>query len=199
MNLLDARTIHQGEMIIGVRIPRPVDLERPLDCPALALRKSASMQAEFVAELRNRVEGAGDQARHPRGRSLAGDEQQRKTRAGFLIGDANGAFFVELGRSLPDLLSGKHLRRCSHRALRRRLSACCACLRQSSASSLIVVLFGNGDRDADAIFGADGARDVTLAGRVFREFDVARSDLQRLSSRQHQLRAAAQRDDVLTA
>jgi hypothetical protein len=61
------------------------------------------------------------------------------------------------------------------------------------------LLSSNGDEDDHAIFGADRSGDVTLAGEVFRQFDAAGPDLDRLSSRQHELCVAAERDHILAA
>jgi hypothetical protein len=58
---------------------------------------------------------------------------------------------------------------------------------------------GNRDEDDHAIFGPDCSGDVTLAGEVFRQFDAAGSDLDRLSSGQHKFCAAAQGDHILAA
>ena len=57
----------------------------------------------------------------------------------------------------------------------------------------------NRDEDDHTIFGTDCSGDVTLAGEVFRQFDAARSDLNRLSSGQYQLCVAAQREHILAA
>ena len=119
--LLDAQVIHQTEMVVGIGIPRPVDLERAGGLPAVSVAQVRRDAAELSLELLDRVEGTG-QAGDRRVQSPAGDEQQREAGTGLLITDANGAFFVE-GHgscSLPGLLR-KHARRCGHH---RRRGSC---------------------------------------------------------------------------
>jgi len=114
--LLDAQVIHQTEMVIGVGIPRPVDLERAGGLAAVGVAQIRRDAAVLSIELLDRVEGAAaGQAGDRRVQSAAGDEQQREAGAGLLIVDANGAFFVEGagGPSAPGLLR-KHARRRRH-------------------------------------------------------------------------------------
>src|SRR5262249_47549748 len=94
------------EMVVSMRIPRPFDLEWPGRLAAIGVTQVRKDAAVFALELLDRIERAGEQACHPRVQRPAGDEQQREAGAGFIITNANGASFVELGRSaLSGLLS----------------------------------------------------------------------------------------------
>src|SRR5262245_63857273 len=98
-------------MVVGVGIPRPVDLEWAGGLATIGVTQIRENAAVLALELLDRIERAGDQTGHPRVQRSAGDEQQRKAGTGLVIADADGASFVELGSSaLPCLLS-KHLRR----------------------------------------------------------------------------------------
>src|SRR5207247_1393655 len=122
--LLDAEVIHQTELVIGVRIPRPIDLERAGGLAAVGVAQVRCDAAVLSFELLDRIEGiATVQAGDRRVQSPTGDEQQRKAGAGLLIVNADLAFFVEgqTRPSLPTLLS-KDARRCGHC---RRRGTCC--------------------------------------------------------------------------
>src|SRR5882672_12216025 len=98
-------------MVVGVGIPRSVDLEWPGGLATIGVAQVRENAAVLALELLDRIERAGEQPRHPRVQRSAGDEQQREAGTGFIITDANGTSFVEFGRSgLPGLLS-THLRR----------------------------------------------------------------------------------------
>jgi hypothetical protein len=90
-------------MVVGVRVPRTVDLQRPRGLAAIGVAEVGEDAAVLSLELLDRVEGARNQAGHPRVQSPAGDQQQRKTGTRLVIGDANAAFFVEGHASLPQL------------------------------------------------------------------------------------------------
>src|SRR5215468_3931838 len=91
-------------MVVSMGIPRPVDLKRAGGLAAIGIAQICENAAILALELLDRIERAGEQAGHPRVQRSTGDEQQRKARAGFIIADANGTSFVELGhgRYLPD-------------------------------------------------------------------------------------------------
>src|SRR5678815_3749067 len=103
-------------MVIGIGIPRPVDLERAGGLAAIGIAHVRENAAVFSLELLDRIERpAAFQAGDRRIQSPAGNEQQREAGTGLLIGDANGAFFVQRhgSSSLPNLLT-KHSPRCGH-------------------------------------------------------------------------------------
>src|SRR5215831_18017466 len=109
-------------MVVGVCIPRPVDLERAGGLAVIGIAQVRRDAAVLSLELLDRVKGAACQGGNRRVQSPTGNEQQREAGTGLLKVDANGAFFVEAcGSSLRSLLS-KHARRCGHR--RRRGAGC---------------------------------------------------------------------------
>ena len=95
--LVEAEMIHQRELIVGVGIPGPVDLER---AGGLAGRRIAQVECDatvLVAELLHGMErriGAGD-ILDVRVQPAARDQQQREAGAGFLVMDADGTLFKE--------------------------------------------------------------------------------------------------------
>src|SRR2546422_10825334 len=96
-------------MVIGVRIPRPVELERAGRLAGIGVAQVRRDAAVLSLELLDRVKGvvqAGDR----RVQSPAGNEQQREAGTGLFIVDANGAFFVEGhgSSSLRSLLFDSH-------------------------------------------------------------------------------------------
>src|SRR5882672_1925519 len=106
--LLDPQVIHQTDMVIGIGIPRPIDLERAGGLPAIGVAHVGEDAAVFSLELFDRIKrSAAHQAGDRRVQSPARDEQQRKAEAGLLVLDANGAFFVERhsSSSLSSLLT----------------------------------------------------------------------------------------------
>src|SRR5215831_19423019 len=103
-------------MVIGIGIPRPIDLERAGGLTAIGVAQVREDAAIFSLKLFDRIErSATFQEGDRRVQSPARDEQQRKARAGLLILNANGAFFVErhCGSSSFSLLT-KHSSRCGH-------------------------------------------------------------------------------------
>ena len=57
--LVDAQVIHQTEMVVGVRIPRPVDLERAGGLAAVGVAQVRRDAAVLALELLDRVERDG--------------------------------------------------------------------------------------------------------------------------------------------
>src|SRR5215471_4019698 len=103
-------------MVIGIGIPRPIDLERAGGLAAIGVAQVREDAAIFSLELFDRIKrSAAFQEGDRRVQSPAGDKQQRKARTGLLILNANGAFFVERhwSSSLSSLLT-KHSSRCGH-------------------------------------------------------------------------------------
>jgi len=107
--LVDAQMIHQAELVVGVGIPRPVDLDRAGGLAAGGVAEVRRDAAILSLELLNGVEGrvAGEEG-YGRVQSPARKQHQRETGPGFLIIDANGAFFVELASSSFFRLLGKY-------------------------------------------------------------------------------------------
>src|SRR5262245_49308804 len=110
-------------MVIGIGIPRPIDLERAGGLTAVGVAHVREDAAVFSLELFDRIKrSAAFQAGDRRVQSPAGDEQQREAGARLLVLDANGAFFVERhGCSSLFCLLIKYSPRVSHLSpLRRR-------------------------------------------------------------------------------
>ena len=63
MNLSMPQVIHQAEMVIGVGIPRPVDLERAGGLAAIGVAQVRRDAAVLSLELLDRVEGAARSSR----------------------------------------------------------------------------------------------------------------------------------------
>src|SRR4029450_4387023 len=85
--------IPQCELVVGVGIPGPVDLERAGGLARRCIAQVVGDAAVLVAELPDAVEGriaAGD-TRDVRIQPAAGDQEQREAGAGFLVVDANGS------------------------------------------------------------------------------------------------------------
>src|SRR5271155_1273264 len=83
-------------MVIGVCIPRPVDLKRAGGLAGIGVAQVRRNAAVLSLELLDRVKGtAAGQAGDRRIQSPAGDEQQRKAGTGVLVVNANVAFFVK--------------------------------------------------------------------------------------------------------
>ena len=63
--LVDAQVIHQAELVVGVRVPGPVDLERAGGLAAVGVAQVHRDAAVLVLELLDRVErrAAGEEAR----------------------------------------------------------------------------------------------------------------------------------------
>src|SRR5580693_3684493 len=92
--------IHQAELVVGVGIPRPVDLYRAGGLAAGGVAEVRRDAAILSLELLNGVEGrvAGEEG-YGRIQSPAGKQHQRETGPGFLVVDANGAVFIEFAGS----------------------------------------------------------------------------------------------------
>src|SRR5215468_5129074 len=102
-------------MIVGVRIPWPVDLERTGGLATVGVAQVRRDAAVLSLELLDRIKGPACQGGNRRVQSPAGDEQQREAGTGLLKADANRASFVEAGRRS---LLRKHVRRRGHRGRR---------------------------------------------------------------------------------
>src|SRR5262245_4365912 len=99
--LVDAEVVHEAELIVGVGVPGPIDLERAGRLPGERVAQVHGDAAEVVLELLHCVEGGS--ARPPadgRIEPAARDQQQRKPGADLFIVDAHGAAIVERHRPL---------------------------------------------------------------------------------------------------
>src|SRR5262249_59551020 len=107
------------ELVIGICIPWPVDLERP---GGLAPNRVAQVRRDAAVlslELLDRVEGRAGQGGDRRVQSPASYDQQWEAGTGLLVLDADGAFFIEAhGSSSCCRLLSKHARCCGHRGRR---------------------------------------------------------------------------------
>src|ERR1700687_1990591 len=119
--------IHQSELVVGVGIPRPVDLDRAGGLAAGGVAQVRCDAAILSLELLNGVEGrvAGEEG-YGGVQSPAGKQHQREAGPGLLIVDTNGAFFVELASSTFARLLSEGARqggRCRCRAARSHIGA----------------------------------------------------------------------------
>jgi hypothetical protein len=107
MNFVDPQVIHQADMIVGVGIPRPLDLERA-GRVAGRIAQVGVDAAELSFECVDGVEGiaAADAGDRRAIQPPAGDQQEREARPSLLVTDADIPFFVEASAvSVPTLLS----------------------------------------------------------------------------------------------
>src|SRR4029077_9260471 len=109
---------HQTELVVGVGIPRPVDLDRAGGLAARSVAQIRCDAAILSLELLNGVEGrvTGEEG-YSGVQSPAGKQHQRETGPSLLIVDTNGAFFVELASSSFARLLSKGIRQ----------GGCCRC------------------------------------------------------------------------
>ena len=88
--------IHQPQLVIGICIPRPIDLQRTRRLPTLGIsqihRDAAILALEFLHRIERR---AVAQKPDRRVQTPAGDNQQRKPGPGLFVMDSDIAFFVE--------------------------------------------------------------------------------------------------------
>ena len=94
---LDAEVIHEAEVVVGVGVPGPVDLERAGGLAARRVtqvgRNAAILAFELVDGIERRVlHCPGDRGVLP----AAGDDQQRDAGAGLLVVNTDVAFLVDL-------------------------------------------------------------------------------------------------------
>jgi hypothetical protein len=94
--LRDAQVIHQAEVVVGVRVPGPVDLEWTGRLAAVGVAQVRRDAAVLVLELIDRVERRipGEEA-DGRVQTPTGDEEQWEARARLLVVDADVALFVK--------------------------------------------------------------------------------------------------------
>src|SRR5262249_11351996 len=121
--LVDAEVIHQAELVVSIRFPRPVDLDKSNRLAAWRVAQVRCDAAILSLELFNSVERriAGEEG-NGGVQSAAREQHEREAGPDFLIVDANRALFEKLpGSPAAGLLrkSTRHGGGCSHR------SACC--------------------------------------------------------------------------
>src|ERR1700693_1964972 len=114
--------IHQADLVVGVGIPRPVNLDGTGGLAAGGIAQVRRDAAILSLELLNGVEGrVAAEEGYGGVQSPAGKQHQRETGPGLLIVDTNGAFFVELASSSIARLLSKCARqggRCRGRGAR---------------------------------------------------------------------------------
>src|SRR5437762_12699760 len=97
--------VQEAEHVVGVGIPRPVDLKRAGGLPAIRIAQIEGDAAVFVLELGGRVERRGGgvpSIGNGRVQPAAGDDQQRKAgAAGVYVIDPYIAFFEKRHRVSP--------------------------------------------------------------------------------------------------
>src|ERR1700739_1213906 len=99
-------------MVVGIGVPRPVDLKRTGGLATLGVAQIGRDNAKLTLELIEWVERVRREPRDRRVEPAAGDHQQWEARADLLVMDANLNSFIERHGSL--------LPRCGRRALRGR-------------------------------------------------------------------------------
>ena len=77
-NLLDAQVVHQPEMVVGVGVPGPVDLDRAGRLAAVGVAQIGRDAAVLVGESLIGLKGWRCEARDGRIQPAARDDQQRK-------------------------------------------------------------------------------------------------------------------------
>src|SRR5271169_1512485 len=82
-------------MVVGIGVPRPIDLKRTGGLPTLGVAQVGRDNAKLALELVEWVERVGRESRDRRVEPAAGDHQQRKAGAGLFVMDANLASFIE--------------------------------------------------------------------------------------------------------
>ena len=95
MNSPDAEVVHHAELVVGVGVPRPVDLERARGLAAIGVAQIRRDDAVFAFELFHRVKGM---VREPRDRGIqpaTGDDQQRKAGTDLFVMDADVTSLIE--------------------------------------------------------------------------------------------------------
>src|SRR5205814_6162608 len=107
----DAEMVQQPQHVVGVGVPRPVDLDRPRRLAAIGVAQVEGDAAVLVLELGGGVEWRGGRVLRVGNRRVqpaAGNDQQRKTGADVFVINPHIAFFIE--RHGISLLSERHSR-----------------------------------------------------------------------------------------
>ena len=82
-------------MVVGIGVPRPVDLERTRGLPAIGVAQIGRDDAVLVLELVHRIEGMVRETRHGRVQPAPGNDHEREAGADLFVMNADIAFFVE--------------------------------------------------------------------------------------------------------
>src|SRR5262245_18795658 len=107
-------------MVIGVTVPRPIDLERPRGLTGRVAQISVDA-AELFLECIDRVEGiaAADTRDRRPAHPTARDEQQRQARARLLVADADLPSLIKASATLAPVRLREQRRRSGHCSCRR--------------------------------------------------------------------------------
>src|SRR5271168_4513791 len=87
-------------MVVGIGVPRPIDLKRTGRLATLGVAQIARDNAKLALELVEWVERVRREPRDRRVEPAAGDHQQREAGAGLLVANANVTFLKERHGSL---------------------------------------------------------------------------------------------------
>ena len=98
--LRDAQVIHQAEVVVGVRVPGAVALQRAGGLAAVGVAQVRRDAAVLALELLHRVEGVVREARERGVQPATGDDHQREAGADLLVVDADVALFIKWHGSL---------------------------------------------------------------------------------------------------
>src|SRR2546430_1210281 len=100
---------------VGVRLPRPVDLDRTGGLAGGRIAEFRRDAAVLAFELSDRIEGISAlQAVNRRVQSAAGNQHEREAGPCLLVVDASGPLFEELARPRAARLLRQHTRRRGH-------------------------------------------------------------------------------------
>src|SRR5262249_49652347 len=101
---IDAQMIHHADMVIGIRIPRAIDLNRTRRLAGIGVAQVRRDAAVLSLELVDGVKGQSAQPGDDPVQSPARNEQQREAGTVFFIVNANWTFFVKRHSSPSDFL-----------------------------------------------------------------------------------------------
>src|SRR5271169_1297328 len=97
-------------MVVGIGVPRPIDLKRTGGLPTLGVAQVGRDNAKLALELVEWVESVQREPGDRRVEPAAGDYQQREVRADLFVMDANLASFTERHGFSPFRNSRRHPR-----------------------------------------------------------------------------------------
>ena len=99
--------VHEPDLVVGVRIPRSIDLQRTGGLPAVGVAQVHRDTAVLAGEFADHVEGrpAVEEVGEDRVQAPTRDQQQREAGAGYVVTDPHIASFIKArtGRFLPVL------------------------------------------------------------------------------------------------
>src|SRR5262245_50787351 len=116
--LVDSQVIHETELVVGVRLSRPVDFNRTGRLAGWRIAQVRRDAAVLAFEIADRIEGIPTlQSVNRRVQSAAGNQHEREAGPCLLVENANGPLFEELARPHAARLLRKYAR---HRRQGRR-------------------------------------------------------------------------------